>query len=218
MTIYPPRSRNKWPRRDQSLLGAYYTSTITITLHGNYHHTSVEKETAMEKEINQTGPRRICRGEVYYLPCPYIGINGGETKTRPCVVVSAPWLCATCGDILVVPLTHKCTPNLPINVRVKTNSQAPSYAKCNNIYRFPREVVEAANCWGMISADDLAGIDRGLEAAFGLRDGEAGSAPASLTHGPNNGPPMVGKATGILLHDDVVVTVIALRDVPINIL
>lgn len=60
----------------------------------------------------------------------------GETKQRPCVILSANWLNQYALDVSIVPITSVARSNFPTRVRIPAGEgglRADSWAKCDQV-------------------------------------------------------------------------------------
>ena len=102
---------------------------------------------------------------------PYPFVDRDASKKRPAVVVSSDGYNSTCPDIVVALVTsRRALPQRPGGHRVLdwqvAGLIAPSVVRSRLATLLSSRVIRSL---GRLSPSDLAGVDRGLRAALGLK-------------------------------------------------
>lgn len=113
-----------------------------------------------------TSPRRVRRGDIYYITVPYH--TGHETKKdRPGIIVS-------CNDLnkedliaVVVFCSSSCRNEKPEHVAVHTTPK-PSTAMCEHIYTIDRSRI--GTYLGRASKAEMRAIDVAMMSGLGIAD------------------------------------------------
>lgn len=113
-----------------------------------------------------TSPRRVRRGDIYYITVPYH--TGRETKKdRPGIVVSCNKLNKGNVIAVVVFCSSSCSWDAPEHVQIKTTPR-PSTAMCEHIYTVDRSRI--GSYLGRVSKKELLAIDVAIMAGLGIAD------------------------------------------------
>lgn len=104
------------------------------------------------------------RGEVWAIQL------SGETKRRPCIILSADWLNQYAHDVTVIPITSVMHGQFPTRVELVVGEgglKRRSWAKCDQVTTI-RKLHLAGNPFGLLSSAKMAEIAEAVRQALGL--------------------------------------------------
>lgn len=94
----------------------------------------------------------------------------GETKRRPCVILSANWLNQYAHDVIVVPITSVPHGQFPTRVELPAGEgglKRRSWAKCDQVTTI-RKLHLVGNPFGMLSSAKMDEIAEAIHLALDL--------------------------------------------------